>query len=77
MIGVEFTKNELGYKVSKGLFSRGVMTAGTLVNSKTIRFEPPAVITEKQIDTVLSRMEQALEDVSKNMIADFEINEAE
>ena len=48
-----------------------------LVNSKTIRFEPPAVITEKQIDTVLSRMEQALEDVSKNMIADFEINEAE
>ena len=77
MIGVEFTRNELGYKVSKGLFSRGVMTAGTLVNAKTIRFEPPAVITEKQIETVLFRMDEALADVSKNMIAEFEINEAE
>lgn len=75
MIGVEFTKNELGYKVSKGLFSRGVMTAGTLVNAKTIRFEPPAVITEKQIEVVLQRMDEALNDVQKNMIADFSINE--
>ena len=53
------------------------MTAGTLVNAKTIRFEPPAVITEKQIETVLARMGDALEDVSRNMIAEFEINEAE
>ena len=77
MIGVEFTKNELGYKVAKGLFSRGVMTAGTLVNAKTIRFEPPAVITEKQIAAVLQRMGDTLEDVSKNIIADFAHNDAE
>ena len=53
------------------------MTAGTLVNAKTIRFEPPAVITEQQIQTVLARMEEALADTQKGLVADFEIQEAE
>lgn len=60
MIGVEFHSDAIGYSVSKGLFSRGVLTAGTLVNSKTIRFEPPAVITYEQIDKVIARMDEAL-----------------
>ena len=77
MIGVEFQKQEIGYKVAKGLFSRGVMTAGTLVNAKTIRFEPPAIITEAQIAMVLNRMEDALADTQKGLIAEFEINTAE
>ena len=38
------------------------MTAGTLVNSKCIRFEPAAVITFEEIDAVLSRMEEAIID---------------
>lgn len=77
MIGVEFQKQEIGWSVAKGLFSRGVMTAGTLVNAKTIRFEPPAVITEQQIQTVLARMEEALADTQKGLVAEFEIQEAE
>lgn len=60
MIGVEFNSDEQGYSVAKGLFSRGVMTAGTLVNSKCIRFEPAAVITYDQMDTVIARMADAL-----------------
>lgn len=62
MLAVEFCKSEVGYSVAKGLFARGVMTAGTLVNAKCIRFEPAAVITEEQIKTVIERMDSALAD---------------
>lgn len=62
MLAVEFCKSEVGYSVAKGLFARGVMTAGTLVNAKCIRFEPAAVITEEQIKTVIERMNSALAD---------------
>ncbi len=60
MLAVEFVDCEVGYSVAKGLFKRGVMTAGTLVNAKCIRFEPPAVITYEQIEAVLERMDMAL-----------------
>lgn len=62
MLGVEFNSCELGYSISKGLFSRRVMTAGTLVNAKTIRFEPSATISHEDIDTVLVRFEEAVLD---------------
>ena len=63
MLAVEFNTCELGYETSKGLFARGVMTAGTLVNAKTIRFEPTAVISEQDIADVIERFDQALADV--------------
>lgn len=62
MLAVEFCTSNVGYSVAKGLFARGVMTAGTLVNAKCIRFEPPAVITEEQIEAVMVRMDEALAD---------------
>ncbi len=65
MLAVEFVRSEVGYQVAKGLFARGVLTAGTLNNSKSIRFEPPAVITEEQITAVLSRMDGSLADAKK------------
>ncbi|NIO10897.1 MAG: aminotransferase class III-fold pyridoxal phosphate-dependent enzyme, partial [Deltaproteobacteria bacterium] len=40
LIGMEFPTDGIGYKVAAGLFSRGVLTAGTLTNAKTIRIEP-------------------------------------
>lgn len=67
MIGIEFNTTDIGYAVSKGLFSRGVMTAGTLVNAKTVRMEPPAIVTYEQIDTVLERFGETLEEVSKGL----------
>ncbi|WP_195362936.1 putrescine aminotransferase [Lactococcus lactis] len=67
MIGIEFNTTDIGYAVSKGLFSRGVMTAGTLVNAKTVRMEPPAIVTYEQIDTVLKRFGETLEEISKNL----------
>lgn len=67
MIGIEYNTTDIGYAVSKGLFSRGVMTAGTLVNAKTVRMEPPAIVTYEQIDTVLERFGETLEEISKNL----------
>lgn len=62
MLAMEFVKSDVGYSVAKGLFARGVMTAGTLVNAKCVRFEPAAVITREQIEAVLTRMDAALAD---------------
>lgn len=67
MLAVEFKTSEIGYETAKGLFARGVMTAGTLVNAKCVRFEPAAVITEEQIQAVLSRMDEALADIMKTI----------
>jgi putrescine aminotransferase len=60
MIGVEFITSDVGYSVAKGMFARRVLTAGTLVNAKCIRFEPAAVITHEDIDQIISRMDEAL-----------------
>ena len=64
---LEFHTSDLGYECAKGLFARRVLTAGTLVNAKTIRFEPTAVISEQDMKDVISRMDEALADVKKAM----------
>ena len=45
LIGMEFKTPEIGYAVSSGLFGSGVLVGGTLNNAKTLRLEPPAVIS--------------------------------
>ena len=76
MLAVEFRTQELGYETAKGLFARRVMTAGTLVNAKTIRFEPTAEISEEDISEVISRLDmrksgaapRTLKDVSRKNV---------
>jgi putrescine aminotransferase len=65
LIGMHFNSPEIGYKIAAGLFKRGVLVAGTLTSAQTIRIEPPLVITCEQIDTVLDRLEDTLQAVSK------------
>lgn len=65
MLAVEFVACEVGYAVAKGMFARGVMTAGTLVNAKCVRFEPAAVISYEDMDQVILRMDQALSDTKE------------
>ena len=67
MLAVEFHTCDLGYETAKGLFARRVMTAGTLVNAKTIRFEPTAVISQQDMEDVISRLDEALADTKKVM----------
>lgn len=63
LIGVEFHTDEIGFEVSKSLFDHGVLVAGTLVNSKTFRVEPPLTISYEEVDTVISRFKKVLEQV--------------
>ncbi|MGI6732082.1 MAG: putrescine aminotransferase [Anaerovoracaceae bacterium] len=63
LIAMEFPEAEVGYAVVKGLFQRQVMTAGTLVNAKTVRIEPPAVLSYEKIDIVLAKLEESIIDV--------------
>jgi putrescine aminotransferase len=63
MIGIEFHEDELGYEVSKGMFDRGILVAGTLINSKTIRIEPALNISYEEVDKVVSTFKEVLEQV--------------
>ncbi len=67
MLAVEFNTCDIGYETSKGLFARRVMTAGTLVNAKTIRFEPTAMLSDQDIRDVIERFDEACADTEKNM----------
>lgn len=64
LIGIEFQSNEIGYEVSKGLFDSGVLVAGTLINAKTIRIEPPLTITYEEADQVTAAFKNALAQVA-------------
>jgi putrescine aminotransferase len=63
LICMEFPEAEIGYAVIKGLFDRRVMTAGTLVNAKTVRIEPPAVLSDESIEKVFKSLDEALAEV--------------
>ena len=52
-----FPSDEIGYKVASGLFSRKVLTAGTLTNATSIRIEPALTVPYELIDEMLLRVE--------------------
>ena len=60
LICMEFPEAEVGYEVTKNLFARKIMTAGTLVNAKTVRIEPPITQTYETIDKVLAALGESL-----------------
>ncbi|MBC2711175.1 MAG: aminotransferase class III-fold pyridoxal phosphate-dependent enzyme [Desulfosarcina sp.] len=64
LIGQHFINSDVGYKVAAGLFRRKVLVAGTLINAKAIRFEPPLIVAKKEIDEVLNRLRDTLKDVN-------------
>jgi putrescine aminotransferase len=63
LIGMEFPTDGIGYKVAAGLFSRGVLAAGTLTNAKTIRIEPALNVPQEILDEVLNRLEDVLKTI--------------
>jgi putrescine aminotransferase len=65
LLGVEFVNTEIGYKVVSGLFRRGILVAGTLTNSKVVRFEPALNIPDKLIQEVLGALEETLKEVQE------------
>ncbi len=65
LIGMEFIDSEFGYAVAAGLFKRGILVAGTLLNSKTIRIEPALDISKKAQDFFLGEFQTTLKSVIK------------
>lgn len=63
LIGQHFMNDDVGYAVASGLFKRGVLISGTLNNSRVIRVEPPLVITRAEIDTILNRLEDTIQEI--------------
>lgn len=67
LIGMHFHNADVGYAVAAQLFKRGVLVAGTLTSAKSIRIEPPLIISREQIDTVLNRLEDTLAEVNNTL----------
>ena len=59
-MGMEFSDSELGGLTISALAQRGVLTAFALNDPKTLRFEPPAIITAGQVDEAVHATSQAL-----------------
>ncbi len=68
LIGLEFTDDQTGYRIAKGLFDNGILVAGTLNNAAAIRIEPPLTIAIEEIDEVLEVMEKVIKRVSENSL---------
>jgi putrescine aminotransferase len=67
LIGMHFQSPEIGYKVASGLFKRGVLVSGTLTNAQSIRIEPPLIIPQELLDTVLDRLGDTIVDIGKTL----------
>jgi putrescine aminotransferase len=65
LIGLEFVDTEFGYAVAAGLFKRGVLVAGTLLNAKTLRIEPALNIPRALVDEVVDKLENTLEELTE------------
>lgn len=69
MLGLEFPDNDIGFTFSRGVFSKGVLLSGTLVNARTIRVEPPLTIKQEQMDTVLRIFGEVLDSMEASTAA--------
>ena len=63
LIGLVFPDHETGYRVSAGLFRRGVLVAGTQVSATTIRIEPALDISGEIVEDVLRRLDAVLAEI--------------
>lgn len=64
LIGMHFRDAEIGYKVAAGLFKRGVLVAGTLTNAQTVRIEPALIVTYAQLDSLIERLIDTVQEVA-------------
>ncbi|HEY9773473.1 MAG TPA: aminotransferase class III-fold pyridoxal phosphate-dependent enzyme [Planktothrix sp.] len=67
LIGLEFTSKELRERVQVDLFHNGVLVAATMNSNKTVRIEPPLIITEAQIKLMTETLASILKDIKASM----------
>ncbi len=68
-LGLECRTAELGSRLADELFQRDVLVAQTINNPKTLRFQPPLIITHEQLDEVLSVTEAGLKALAAAPVA--------
>lgn len=62
LIGLEFDNPDLRAEVQAELFYRGVLVAATMNSFRTIRLEPPLIITKAQVDLAVRKIRSILVD---------------
>lgn len=68
LIGFEFQTQEIRIATQNELFHRGVLVAGTMNANRTIRIEPPLIITESQINLMVSTLESIFADMVAGLL---------
>jgi putrescine aminotransferase len=63
LIGLEFINSETGTRVARKLFENGILVAGTLNNSATIRIEPALTIGIDELDRVAEVTEKVVKHI--------------
>lgn len=64
MVGVEFSLDEVGELAVAQMLMRGLCVAYALNNPRVLRFEPPLIISEEQIEFAVRTFDQALTETS-------------
>lgn len=67
LLGLEFPNTDIGYRVVSGLFRKNVLVAGTLTNSRVVRFEPALNISDQLLDEILERLEDVLKEIDRTV----------
>ena len=70
MLGVEFKDADIGKLAIGALVHNGVVAAYTLNNAKVMRFEPPLIISDEQIEVVVRAFDAAMGEVQE-LLADL------
>ncbi|CAF3583627.1 unnamed protein product [Rotaria sordida] len=76
MLALEFADTDIGFRVAKGVFREKILVAGTLINAKTIRIEPPLTITLEQIDKVINALDKVLKEISNDIKPPLSTNDS-
>jgi putrescine aminotransferase len=63
-LGLECRTAEMGTRLADELFERDVLVAQTINNPNVIRIQPPLIVTQEQLDTVLEALDDAVKVVS-------------
>ena len=70
MIGVEFADADIGKLAIGALVHHGVIAAYTLNNAKVMRFEPPLILTDAQVEQVITAFDAAMTE-TQALLADL------
>lgn len=63
-LGLECQSAEMGTRLADELFERDVLVAQTINNPSVIRIQPPLIISQEQLDTVLAALRESIKVVA-------------